>query len=172
MTAAQIGICIEGEGSSVVEGNTISNAHDTGIFCYLIPSIQVRHNKITNVSKYGIKCQWYSPVLKGNRIANSLQGIHCFNSFPILRSNTVTKNKEFGVYVDSGSWADMGREDDHGNNSIFSNGKFDVYSECPDTVQAVGNWWGNPIPNPNQFHGKINYAESLSAEPKSITPMK
>jgi len=155
---------------SSIEDNIIKDTRVNGIHCHNLRAA-IKHNKIIGANRHGIRCEFASPVIRSNYItASSMNGIDCYGgegnpSAPKIRGNIITKNRSQGVYVDKYSWPDLGRRDDIGNNSIYDNGKSAVYSESPRTIMAVSNWWGSPESDPNQFHGKIDYTESLSTEP-------
>ncbi len=157
-------------GWGVIENNIIQNAYSNAIFCYEINQNRIQGNIIINAGK-GIVCDRSSPIIKDNYIIGSTEcGIYCFAqekffSNPRIRGNTIAENRRYGVFIGSGLRADIGREEDLGNNSIYGNGEFDIYSEVSSKIMAIGNWWGNDLVNTPKIKGNVDYRFPLKEQP-------
>ncbi|KPJ53274.1 hypothetical protein AMJ39_05250 [candidate division TA06 bacterium DG_24] len=123
------------DSSSVVRGFTITNAHDTGIYCWgSSPTIMdniIRDNAGDNGG--GIACEWNcSARIADNvitcNVANYGGAIYCNHSSPAVVGNTLTENSAY----DGG-------------------GLFSELQSCP--VIAGNTFSGNAAPGPYGGHG-------------------
>ena len=170
----QINFCKRGmsvtQGWAKVINNHVYRCWEIGIHCNYLRSCLIIDNTVIDPGRYGILSQNLSPVIRGNTVKGaSDSGIHCFdegnNSTPRLRGNIITENKRSGVSVRGDTLLDMGRDDDWGYNGVWANGSFDVHNESEIPALAVGNWWGKPLPEADQFKGVVNYSQPLPEQP-------
>jgi parallel beta-helix repeat protein len=174
ISLTRTGISIRDAGGSIVEHNVIQDCSQDGILCYALDWLTIGYNSIEKAGAYGIRTQYAKPIIQYNRVVESARyGIFCEESSPKIRWNIITGNHEGGIFADHRSRPDLGRYVDLGNNSIHSNGGYDVSSRCLlGAIMAIGNWWGNSPPRPEQFHGNIDYGMALEEQPayQNMTP--
>ena len=151
-----------------IKGNTIKDTGGDGVFCHNDSSPLIEDNIITQTGDHGIECHnSSSPVIRSNEIIFSLNdGVNCNGkSRPKLRGNLIHNNSGNGVFSDAYSLPNLGTDLNPGLNEIFSNGKYDVYSENTAEIKAELNWWGQAPPNPVFFSGNIDYDPWLTEPP-------
>ena len=165
---SQNGIKITGEGSGIIESNSIRK-NTNGIRTSNNASLEVKHNNINNNTSAGILCQDSSFLLIwGNEITINDYGI----KIGVLSSNTT--NPDIGG----------GTEDGVGQNKITGNKTHGVSNNTTHNIYAKYNWWGDAAGpkypgNPNNStilsdwaywdttkkQGPIDFSSYLSVEP-------
>lgn len=120
----------------------------------------IRNNTITN-NRYGYTQVGnnISSIIEGNQfIDNNLEtnplsggsGINFFGSnttnVSIVRNNLITGNL-WGITIQGNAQPSFGTEQSPGGNVIFQNGNsgetYALYNNTPQSIQAVGNYWGD-----------------------------
>jgi hypothetical protein len=137
-------------------------------------------NKIKSNGSYGIALINSSPSFSTsalgipNVIRNNKMGLWCDSySAPRVRGSKFLANTLYGALVESnGTVPDFGTAGNSGGNA------FQIFTFPPPTsyrhlkytrpipqLQAWGNWWGQPLPDPALIEGNINYSNPLGWDP-------
>jgi parallel beta-helix repeat protein len=157
------GIKVTGEGSGIIEGNTIRK-NTNGIRTNDSASLEVKHNNINENTSAGILCQDSSFLLIwGNEININDYGI----KVGVLSSDTT--NPDIGG----------GAKDGVGQNKIAGNKTHGVSNKTTHNIMAKNNWWGDAAGPKYPYHtsssgdwvywsetgGNIIFTPHLTAEP-------
>jgi|GEM_PF-3517546 len=83
------------------------------------------------------------PLMVNNQVKHQTgTGIHVENANAVLRGNTVTSNSMDGITINGNSEIELGTEGQPGLNTLWDNGTVDIANHTPNTIQAIGNYWG------------------------------
>ena len=152
--------------SPIIRGNEISHVGGSAI-ASINSTLVIISNRLTDAGSKGIACGGVtSAIIQSNEITESTYGIKCWDtSHPMIRGNVIKENFLYGILISGFSRPDIGMEAEPGLNEMFNNGEYDVYSEHEAEIKAELNWWGQAPPNPDYFHGNIDYAPWLTEPP-------
>lgn len=117
--AKENGINISSASSAEITGNTISGNGQNGILCYDKSKITTSKNTIKNNKKHGIFLvnSKKNSALSNDKIeSNSIYGIAVQNSSAKLNSESVKKNKSYGIYLTQSSTASISKCTSSSNN--------------------------------------------------------
>ncbi len=134
--------------SSSIEGNTITgNVPYTGIHCANNSAPCVLSNNISS-NGIGVKCEGGSnPVIRGNSITGNNIGTYPTGGVGVLILDTSSPNlgtPEVGGNAIYGNWTGAA-------------GKWDVYNNTSNAIDAYGNDWGTTLEADIELH---NYDDS------------
>lgn len=140
----QVGIQVENSLTTFIEENDINTNTGSGI------RISSSENNIT---------------ITGNIIRKNSIGIEIIGSSPRIRRNAI-ENNQVAIFSTQESNPDMGIDDDPGLNVFISNPVVIINMNRRLTIQAKGNYWGDPNgPNNSTIEGKIDYIPWLKSSP-------
>lgn len=138
----QGGIVLIQSMAEVIEGNTIENCRDSGIFWGWVPtvgtqptSVMIGDNVISNSSRDAIYLFTQGP---GGFISPDLYPLE-----PTIKDNILSNNTRAGVYVSNLYYYSPGNaKPTINNNRIFAN-EWGVFNATDQIVDATENWWGS-----------------------------
>jgi parallel beta-helix repeat protein len=139
-----------------IERMLIRSANSLGVGIWLRPGVQTKlvKNVISdqNIGIYASGAMTPRPILDGNRlIADSIGIVTADSARPILRNNYIYECTKYGIDIRDISQPDLGTNDSTyaGNDTIQNcgNNQFHwlIYNGTPNTIQAMGNYWQDPV---------------------------
>ena len=148
------GIFITGTGAPKIEANVFTKNGGNGISVVRSAQGEIRKNLFQNTG-FGLAIGGNSsPLVAENQIIQNKDGMFINDSArPVLRNNVIENNLQDGVVATLNAQPDLGTAESPGNNTIRSNGRYDVYNATTgNTLAAVG----NDI-NAKRISGKVNF---------------
>ncbi|MDP6749310.1 MAG: right-handed parallel beta-helix repeat-containing protein, partial [Candidatus Poribacteria bacterium] len=145
------GILVNQSGSEPrIESTTISNCSRNGVYSSSGTKPTIQNTVISSCESNGVYCSKANATVETSTITKCKQnGIFSKNESTTVRRSLITQNEGVGVT----GIADIGTNDDPGNNQIFRNRRLLASGE----IIAVGNWWGTAAPTADFFSGKVTY---------------
>lgn len=134
-------------------------------------------NKVKSNIDYGLYLKYASPNIVPSMVGNpnvfnsSYIGIYCDKySSPYVRTAKIKENQYRGVLVDAATPPDFGTASSYGWNSIHTRFSMFQYADMEYTqtlpqLNAVGNWWGERVPDPSEIIGNVDYSPWLDSDP-------
>ncbi|MEX1276603.1 MAG: M12 family metallo-peptidase, partial [Bacteroidota bacterium] len=151
-----------GTSGSTIQYAKITNAQ-YGVYNYNT-NATVSYSHIEN-NTTGVYSSNNSSTLAWNRIQSNTYGVQLASYGDAnIQTNNVLRYNGYAVHGDATSVPAMGNYP--GNNSIYSNDYYDVYSGYGGTIYAQGNWWGSYPASPSIF-GTVDYSSELSSNPNT-----
>ena len=158
-----------------ITGNTVTGASTGEGINLALANGYIRGNTLTGC-KYGI---WVAgggdPTIgpeTGGQLGNTITssgtaGIVTTGSGtnPLIRFNTSTGGGT-GLRCDSSSNPDAGNGSDDGDNDFANNSTYHIRNNTGNTIQAVGNWFGDCETYPT-IYGSVNISDWLCVDPTS-----
>ncbi|MGQ9582008.1 MAG: right-handed parallel beta-helix repeat-containing protein [Thermoplasmatota archaeon] len=86
-----------------VSGNEIVRSGSSGIDCTEGSDARISRNTIASSGGDGVTIYASSPTISFNDIRGNAMGLNCTNSRPVVRGNTITESRDWGVYCRGGS---------------------------------------------------------------------
>ncbi|UBF24597.1 DUF1565 domain-containing protein [Kovacikia minuta CCNUW1] len=107
-----------------------------------------------------------APLLVDNRVIENRSGIVINRECrPVLRSNLVERNTEFGLVVTENALPDIGKSQDPGGNIFRANTEFDLQNATSLKILSVGNQL-----DPIRVKGAVEFAASEIPPPFPVPP--
>jgi len=134
------GIFVTGTANPKIENNVFTKNGANGISVTGSAQGEIRNNQFQNTG-FGLAIGGKSsPVLTGNQILQNKDGLFIDGSArPVLRNNVIKSNTQDGIVAIVDAQPDLGTTESPGNNSIRSNGKYDLQNSTRNTIVAVAN---------------------------------
>ncbi|MDP6599517.1 MAG: cohesin domain-containing protein [Candidatus Poribacteria bacterium] len=153
------GILVNQSGSEPrIESTTISNCSRNGVYSSSGTKPTIQNTVISSCGSHGVYCSGANATVETSTITKCKQsGIFSKDRSTTVRRSLITQNEGEGVT----GIADIGTNDDPGNNQIFRNRRLLASGE----IIAVGNWWGTAAPTADLFSGKVTYKPFLKTPP-------
>jgi len=146
------GVSVNGKSSPVIEDNYFYNNSGNGLLVYGTSQPQIIENTFEQTG-FGVSAvqdtalTLSSNYFDSNRIGIILEG----NSQAMLRDNQIVNSEESGLTAIANSQADLGTDDQPGDNIFRSNKKLDIQNATNNEIVAVGTQTNGDT------EGKINF---------------
>lgn len=133
------GLSVNGSSSPLIKDNYFYNNGGNGLLVHGTSQPEIENN-IFEKTGFGISAVKNAALVisdnqfKGNRIGIILEG----ESQAILRNNTIENSLESGLTAISQSRADLGTNEQPGNNNFNSNSQLDIQNATSNEIIAVG----------------------------------
>jgi len=100
-------------------------------------------------------------------------GVTITDCSPELRHSRIAENSSYGIYIGGTANPNLGTNgEDPGNNSIRDNdrGNIQLYNATPNTINAVGNYWGYTTEQEIADHifGSVDFSNWLYSDPTMV----
>ena len=147
------GVFVTGTANPVVADNVFTQNGGNGISVANRATGEISNNVFQNTG-FGLAIGNNSaPKVTGNRIIENTDGLYINDSArPILRNNTIENNKRDGMVVTINAQPDLGTADSAGNNTIQSNGQYDLNNTTSKVIYSVGN-----TSNTKKMAGRVEF---------------